>query len=407
MVVMPQETRAPVPRQHFAALHAARGICAVLVMVYHLPFYSHALDVELVKHAWLCVDFFFVLSGFVIAAAYGDRLRSGTDLRVFIIRRIGRLWPLHATVLAVCVAYVLALLLMTRFGTLMPERALLDHPGAASPYALLTNITLVQALGLHSDSTWNGPAWSISAEAWTYLLFALLCIYFRKWLTFYLVIFASIGCAVVWILSPRYLDTIADYAIFRCIYGFSVGALTHRLWRTMRPLTSAWLTLWELAATVLAIAFLTSASFTPLSMAAPLVFAVVVLGFAFNGGALSRHLDRPAWHRLGDLSYSIYMNHFIIILLVDRLLRRVAKHVAHIDYYSISFGDVTYYYHGFGSIWLMDVLAALTVITVWLSAHVTYNLVEKPSRIYFNRLALRPRAARRPVPLGPRDLGLS
>ena len=407
MVVMPHDTRDEGQRQHFAALHAARGICAVLVMVYHLPFYSHALGLGLIRNAWLCVDFFFVLSGFVIAAAYGDRLRSGSDLRVFIIRRFGRLWPLHATLLVVCVAYVVALLLMARLGTLAPEGALLDHPGAASPYALLTNITLVQALGFHADSTWNGPAWSISVEAWTYVLFALLCVYFRRWLTFYLILFASIGCAVVWMLSPRYLDTIADYAIFRCIYGFSVGALTHRLWQTMRPLPPPWLTMWEVAAAILAIAFLTSASFTPLSMAAPLVFAFVVLGFAFNGGALSRALNRPAWHQLGDLSYSIYMNHFIVILLVDRMARRVAKHVSHIDYHSISFGNVTYYYHGFGSIWLMDALAALTVGTVWLTAYLTYNLVERPGRAYFNRVALRPRAAPRGVPLGAHDLELS
>ena len=49
---------------------------------------------------WLWVDFFFVLSGFVIAASCGERLASGFAVRRFMLLRLGRIYPLHITMLA-------------------------------------------------------------------------------------------------------------------------------------------------------------------------------------------------------------------------------------------------------------------------------------------------------------------
>ncbi len=53
-----------------------RGICALLVALFHLKSAGLIADLALVRKGWLFVDFFFVLSGFVIAASYGVRLRS-------------------------------------------------------------------------------------------------------------------------------------------------------------------------------------------------------------------------------------------------------------------------------------------------------------------------------------------
>src|SRR6202012_2274261 len=80
------------PKQRFVALDSWRGICAVLVAMFHLSILGHIYYSPLVRHAFLFVDFFFVLSGFVITYAYTGELSTASNLRVFAIRRLGRVW---------------------------------------------------------------------------------------------------------------------------------------------------------------------------------------------------------------------------------------------------------------------------------------------------------------------------
>src|SRR5690606_39116617 len=101
----------------FAALDGLRGISAVAVAFFHLPLAFHLFGSPLVREAYIFVDFFFVLSGFVIAHAYGARLTGGAELGDFLVRRIGRLWPLHLATLGALVALeAIRYLLAARFG---------------------------------------------------------------------------------------------------------------------------------------------------------------------------------------------------------------------------------------------------------------------------------------------------
>src|SRR3954471_3680449 len=74
------------------SLEGGRGIAAVIAALYHLHIGAHGISA--IRNGYLFVDLFFVLSGFVIFAAYGSRMRNAQDLRSFLIRRIGRLLPL-------------------------------------------------------------------------------------------------------------------------------------------------------------------------------------------------------------------------------------------------------------------------------------------------------------------------
>src|SRR5665647_1694184 len=86
-------------KMHFRVLDSWRGIAALLVALFHLNLYSAIYSLDFVRNAWLLVDFFFVLSGFVITHSYGNRLGTLDDLSMFAFRRFCRLWPLHAVVL--------------------------------------------------------------------------------------------------------------------------------------------------------------------------------------------------------------------------------------------------------------------------------------------------------------------
>ena len=82
------------------ALTSMRGIAAWFVVLYHIRLSVAGLPdavVAVLAKGYLAVDFFFLLSGFVIWLAWHDRLRTGGLSRVpaFLLKRIARIWPLH------------------------------------------------------------------------------------------------------------------------------------------------------------------------------------------------------------------------------------------------------------------------------------------------------------------------
>ena len=85
--------------------------------------------------------------------------------------RSGRLYPLHALILLCFVSYELTWWL--RLSRYSPELRP-AFSGSTSSQALLSNFLLLNSFGLLDGTSWNYPAWSIGAEFWTYILFAVL-----------------------------------------------------------------------------------------------------------------------------------------------------------------------------------------------------------------------------------------
>jgi peptidoglycan/LPS O-acetylase OafA/YrhL len=88
-------------RQHYLTLDALRGIAAFAVMIYHQQ------QTAVMGHGYLAVDFFFILSGFVIAKAYERKLLSNMRFSDFALIRIARLYPLLIAATLVATAYML------------------------------------------------------------------------------------------------------------------------------------------------------------------------------------------------------------------------------------------------------------------------------------------------------------
>jgi peptidoglycan/LPS O-acetylase OafA/YrhL len=90
--------------KHYTALDGMRGLAALLVVIFHAdPFFG-----QLVPGGYLAVDMFFVLSGFVIEHAYGQKLRSRLGLWMFTKLRLIRFYPLYLVGLAAGIALELA-----------------------------------------------------------------------------------------------------------------------------------------------------------------------------------------------------------------------------------------------------------------------------------------------------------
>lgn len=103
----------------YIALDSLRGIAALTVVGHHLLYYGLPVEPAYLGGGVLAVDFFFVLSGFVIAANYCERLGAGMPVRWFMALRIGRIWPLHLALLAAYFALEAAFWLFTPQGFLL------------------------------------------------------------------------------------------------------------------------------------------------------------------------------------------------------------------------------------------------------------------------------------------------
>lgn len=85
-------------KPHYELLDGLRGVAALLVVFYHIfegfSFAGGGTLITVINHGYLAVDFFFILSGFVIGYAYDDRWKKNLTLKGFFKRRLIRLHPM-------------------------------------------------------------------------------------------------------------------------------------------------------------------------------------------------------------------------------------------------------------------------------------------------------------------------
>lgn len=364
----------------YAALDSLRGLCACLVALFHFKATGFIASLPIVAHGWMFVDFFFVLSGFIIASAYLKRLSDGFSAWRFVGLRLGRLYPLHLFVLLLYLG--MELLVESPIGGLVAQREAFGQGRSMAEF--LATATLANAFGLFDTLSWNGPSWSIGAEFWTYCVFAAVVLTARKAA---LPIFAILGVgAAAWMFagSENWLNATYDLGFVRCLYGFSLGALLYAVVdRRLISIPQRWATAIEWAFMVACIAFVSLVANGPATMAGPLLFAVGVVIFAAEKGAVSAFLKRRAFIFVGTLSYSIYMLHaFLQGRFIDglQLLQRAS--------------GVSYVTGGGGAeggpriiapAYLSDLLTLLMLAFLIGASWWTYRFIELPSRQWVRR----------------------
>jgi peptidoglycan/LPS O-acetylase OafA/YrhL len=221
-------------KEHFEVLDGLRGSAAFLIVIFHLFNYSFAFHgpYAIVKHAHLAVDFFFALSGFVVAYAYDDRWNRMTILQFFRIR-LTRLHPL------VLVGATLGLLfyLFDPFSKMMNR-----GPLSMVLLAYLTSLLLLPSppiAGRHNESqALNGPAWSLMQEYLGNIAYALILRRLRA--ATLGIIFAISGLGLIWVANSKgSLDGGWDYpniwmAPLRLTVSFVLGLWLYRIHERVR-----------------------------------------------------------------------------------------------------------------------------------------------------------------------------
>jgi peptidoglycan/LPS O-acetylase OafA/YrhL len=290
----------------FQSLTSLRGLAALAVILFHCSSaaFGGASGPGLTlipRRGYLAVDFFFLLSGFILAHVYADDFAQRVELAKFgrfLWARFARIYPVH----------LFALLLHVKLYGAGP---------AFSGGALLANLFLLQAPWLGYDS-WNVVSWSISAEWHAYLLFPVLCLVLLRLRPTLAAILAA-GCfAVLALFAANPTNSVAHVehgmtVLARCLPEFFLGMLSYRLYR------SGWAHRWwradgTFAVLNLGIVYLAAAWPTDLAIIA--LLPAVLLAAASNEGRMQTLLETRPLVFLGDISYSIYMVHVFCLTAV-------------------------------------------------------------------------------------------
>jgi peptidoglycan/LPS O-acetylase OafA/YrhL len=366
---------------YFYNLDALRGLCAILVALFHSSWISNVRLLPFVSNGWLFVDFFFVLSGFVIAQNYALRIDGPRSLGAFVIRRFFRLYPLHLLTFTLAAAITIAGLALRTHAI----GSLSDGIKEVFRADALQAVFLVHGLGF-GQPTFNAPSWSISAEFWTYLAFGIIVLCAGSKAPKAGLAMLTVGTlaliATYALNHPAGLYTAFEFGFLRCLAGFSVGVVVWlAYWRTgswwPKPkattviLIASSLSIWLLLAWL-------DRSDPANGLVLPL-FAGIIYACATDRGSLFKTaLETKPARFLGRVSYSIYMLHTSVLMVVSFAVTLIApdlKGVSALPNTSIS------------RFLLGDLFCLVYVLGIVASAAVTFHFVEEPFRRFGNRLS--------------------
>jgi peptidoglycan/LPS O-acetylase OafA/YrhL len=287
-------------------LTSLRGFAALAVVMQHFSAagqsFTPAWIPSLVPHGYMAVDFFFVLSGFIMCLTY---LRSFEAAGVraypgFLLKRVARIVPLNLFVL-------LALVLLGLLSRAALGRNLFFND-ASLGFDLPANILMLQGFGIGRNL--NGPSWSISTEFAAYLLFPLFILFVfhrRRAVSRGAVALAVVVLCVIASRNPGWhLEnyTVADQVLY-CFTEFVMGMGSYILYRRRlgKGGTASDRETWLLfVATGIG---LVSGLDLPVALLCPFL----VVAAALNRGVCARLLERKVPYFLGVVSFSIYLIH--------------------------------------------------------------------------------------------------
>lgn len=284
-------------RKPLPALTGVRFIAAMQVVLFHfgaafaLRHSSTRLLGNFLANGWIAVSFFFILSGFILTYTYAGQIGAPGGKWRFWEARFARIYP----------TYLLSLLLM------LPFQKDLTLPAAA------TVLTMIQTWNpAHPEfaGAWNLPAWTLSIEAFFYLVFPFLLLPLQRIPIRPLkaLLAATLGLTIIAHTLTHTIDILSNHSfipmpLFRLpefFLGMNLGLLFLRLEDTPRRSRRVY------AALFLTIAVLVVARGPWLSLSA-IPYAALIYELASSDSRVARLLGSRAFVLLGGASYAVYL----------------------------------------------------------------------------------------------------
>ncbi len=349
-------------RPHLKSLESLRGIAALMIVFYHL---DGVLKVPLPNalnfisnQFGLGVPLFYTLSGFVIAYGYAERLGNAAQRKKFYIARFFRIAPLFYTMLVILTAW-----------TWGAHRQLIDFQ------TLFLNVTFMFGLVPEKHLSVVPAGWSIGIEMLFYILFPLL-VASIKTIRGVVAAFIAACCLSVWV-QGQLGQTYGSYGYMNLLTHlpfFMAGLGGYRIWQKTEFSQNR--VGWILFALSLLLSLAIVANLVPALNHLPrsirldlwaLIFGTLILSVCLVSVT---PLELPILRRCGDLSFSLYLLHPMLMLVLVKLQ------------------FVGWLSSKFASEWLVFSSASLiTLGLLWGLSNITYRLVEVPGIALGRRLA--------------------
>lgn len=305
-------------------LDGLRGLFSLMVVFFHLDAFAMPdwlYNNSIIRQSWSFVDFFFVLSGFVISYNYAD-LSNYKEFWSYMKKRFIRLYPLLIYSVTVYFAFDLT------FNFVFPQ--FVENVDSFSELLmryfdsiLFMNSTPV----LGNTGGINGASWSISAEMISYVAFGLvsvLAIKSKRNLILVLIIVSGIAVLAY----NKYFGVLLDFRFVRGLVAFNLGYFVWFFSKYKFKLHDVWEYIGFIG---LGLLFYLAHNYAGLQtsiiviIAYPLYFSLFILIFIKTDGSLSKLMDSSVFSYLGKISYSVYLNHFILILLLPTAAFKLFK----------------------------------------------------------------------------------
>jgi peptidoglycan/LPS O-acetylase OafA/YrhL len=307
----------PINSDRIFAIDGLRGLAAIAVVFIH---WQPAFGLGSWPNTWgqLPVELFFIISGYIISRQYGHFILNGNiSHRIFLINRISRLWPIHTFSL------FLILGLELYFYAYLGKWHIINPEDTVS--AFLANLFLIQSITPFEGATWNKPGWSVLTELAVNAIWvlSLITLVWKPRIAIILVL----GCASLLVTISHTTnippgDTFLGFSFYtltRGVLGFSLGYLIYYSGMKLKfPNLTAIITIIFFIIGLIYYEFTSIYYFDFLCIL--IIFPLLILLAIDPNNFLSNFLENPLLLFLGTISYSVYLLHTPIKVLIESLL---------------------------------------------------------------------------------------
>ncbi len=298
------------------ALTALRFFAAFYISLFHVHYfsgYSFGVFDAILVSGYLAVDFFFVLSGFILAYTYVDAFKAkSVSIQRFIIKRVARIYPVHVV-----------MLLITAFFLWVAKSAGWEAmEDSLNIWNFLDNLMMVHAWNQTESLTYNQPSWSISAEFFSYLCFPVLVWGMGQWRkTACTILVVSLICFILIQVVFLFFGVVLfkssyDYGIIRIVPEFVFGMSIYFFFLQYRYDRNVRVALVSIFSMIIVFLYLGHLDMFVVSLFGAVIY---FLADAQRSG-VEFWLSNPVWVYLGKISYSFYMVHYCVLLCLMYLL---------------------------------------------------------------------------------------